>query len=150
MTTELSKLLTSCITAIKNHLIKYYDTCYERDGINRFCSIKSSNEVLNKLKFKGFKASTLSTYDFSMLYTTLPHHLIKDKLIDLIEHIRFLYRKHFIWLVTTNVLSLLPMCKKVIIYGLVKKVVRPLFIFWIIVLLDLELNFTNYRYSDGY
>ena len=27
----------------------------------------------------------LSTYDFSTLYTTLRHNLIKDKLIDLIE-----------------------------------------------------------------
>ena len=84
-TTQLSKLLTSCLTAVKNHLIKYYDTCYEKDGINRFWSIKNSNEILNKSKSKGFKASTLSTYDFSTLYTTLPHHLIKDKLIDLIE-----------------------------------------------------------------
>ena len=33
----------------------------------------------------GFKASTLSAYDFSTLYTMLPHHLIKDKLLDLIE-----------------------------------------------------------------
>ena len=82
---ELSKLLTSCLTAVKNHLIKYYDTCYERDGINRFWSIKNSNEVLNKLKSRGFMAFTLSTYDFPTLYTTLPHHLIKDKLIDLIE-----------------------------------------------------------------
>ena len=29
--------------------------------------------------------TSLSTYDFSTLYTTLPHSLIKDKLIDLIE-----------------------------------------------------------------
>ena len=29
--------------------------------------------------------SSLSTYDFSTLYTTLPHNLIKDKLVDLIE-----------------------------------------------------------------
>ena len=28
----------------------------------------------------------MSTYDFSSLYTTLPHNLIKDKLIDLIEN----------------------------------------------------------------
>ena len=28
----------------------------------------------------------MSSYDFSTLYTKLPHHLIKDKLIDLIEH----------------------------------------------------------------
>ena len=41
--------------------------------------------VLNKLKFRGFRASSLSTYDFSTLYTTLPHNLIKDKLVDLIE-----------------------------------------------------------------
>ena len=31
------------------------------------------------------KETSLSTYDFSTLYTTLPHNLIKDKLIDLIE-----------------------------------------------------------------
>ena len=27
----------------------------------------------------------MSTYDFSTLYTTLPHYLIKEKLVDLIE-----------------------------------------------------------------
>ena len=31
------------------------------------------------------ETTSLSTYDFSTLYTTLPHNLIKDKLIDLIE-----------------------------------------------------------------
>ena len=46
---------------------------------------KTSKEILNKFKSKGFKSSKLSTYDFSTLYTTLPHHLIYDKLIDLIE-----------------------------------------------------------------
>ena len=34
---------------------------------------------------KNFKASKLPIYDFSTLYTTLPHHLINDKLIDLIN-----------------------------------------------------------------
>ena len=29
--------------------------------------------------------TSLSTYDFSTLYTTLPHNLIKGKLLDLIE-----------------------------------------------------------------
>ena len=29
--------------------------------------------------------TSLSNYDFSTLYTTLPYNLIKDKLIDLIE-----------------------------------------------------------------
>ena len=31
-----------------------------------------------KLKSRGFLASGLSTYDFSTLYTTLPHNLIKE------------------------------------------------------------------------
>ena len=45
-TTELSILLTSCLTAIKNHAIKYWST--ERKGKKLFCSIKHSGEILNK------------------------------------------------------------------------------------------------------
>ena len=54
---------------------------------NLFWSIKNSCEVINKLKSRGFRAASLSTYDFSTLYTTLPHNRIKDKLVDLIERI---------------------------------------------------------------
>ena len=36
-------------------------------------SIKESGDVLSKLKSRGFRATSLSTYDFSTLYTTLPH-----------------------------------------------------------------------------
>ena len=86
-TTELSKLLTSYLTTIKNHIIKYCEKVYERPGKTLFWSIKNSSEVLNKLKFRGFRAFSLSTYDFSTLYTTLPHNLIKDKLVDLNERI---------------------------------------------------------------
>ena len=38
-TTELSKLLTSCLTTIKNHVIKYCEKVYERSGKNLFWSI---------------------------------------------------------------------------------------------------------------
>ena len=84
-TTEMSILLTSCLTAIKNHVIKYCTTVYERNGKKIFWSIRNSGEILNKLKSRGFLASCLSTYDFSTLYTALPHNLIKEKLIELIE-----------------------------------------------------------------
>ena len=50
-----------------------------------FCSIKNSGEILDKLKARDFNATSLSTYDFSILCTTLSHNFIKDKLIDLIE-----------------------------------------------------------------
>ena len=85
-TTSLSKVLTSCLTAIKNHWIKYCEKTYEREGINYFGSIKNSIEILNKLKAKGFQASTISKYDFSTLYTTLPYDLIKNQFVDLIEN----------------------------------------------------------------
>ena len=58
---------------------------YETSNKNWFWSIKNSGEVLSKLKCRGFRATSLSTYDFSTLYTTLPHNLIKEKLLDLIE-----------------------------------------------------------------
>ena len=58
---------------------------YERSGKHLFWSIKNSGEVLNKLKSRGLRATSLSTYDFSTRYTTLPHNLIKEKLINLIE-----------------------------------------------------------------
>ena len=85
ISTELSKLLTSCLTAVKKHVIKYCEKVYERSGKNLFWSIKNSGEILDKPKARDFNATSLSTYDFSTLYTTLPHNLIKDKLIDLIE-----------------------------------------------------------------
>ena len=56
-TTELSILLTSCLTAIKNHVIKYCTTVYERNGKYLFWSFKNSGEILNKLKSRGFLAS---------------------------------------------------------------------------------------------
>ena len=77
--------MTSCLTAIKNHVIKNSTKVYERNVKNLFWSIKNSGEILNKLKSKGFLASSLSTCDFSTLYTTLPHNLIKEKLTKLIE-----------------------------------------------------------------
>ena len=83
-TTELSKLLTSCLTAVKNHVIRYCEKVYESSSKNLFWSIENSVELLHKLKSRGFRAISLSTYDFSALFTTLPHILIKEKLINLI------------------------------------------------------------------
>ena len=53
-TTELSKLLTSCLTAFKAKVIKYCETVYERSGVNMFWPIKLSTEILSKLKDRGF------------------------------------------------------------------------------------------------
>ena len=72
----------SCLTAIKNHVIKYCTTVYARNGKNLFWSVKNSGEILNKLKSKCFLASGLSTCDFCTHFTKLHHRLIKEKLLE--------------------------------------------------------------------
>ena len=73
----MSKILTSCLTAIKNHIIKYCEVILERNDKNLFWYVKNTGKILNKLKAKGVLASCVSTYDFSTLYTTLPYNLTK-------------------------------------------------------------------------
>ena len=48
--TELSKLLTSCLTAVKNHVTRYRKKVYERPGKNLFRSVKNSGKILNKVE----------------------------------------------------------------------------------------------------
>ena len=72
-------------TYLLTYLLTYCETVYETSNKNWFWSIQNSGELLNKLKCRGFRAKSLFTYDFSTLYTTLPHNLIKEKLLDLIE-----------------------------------------------------------------
>ena len=84
-TTNISKLLTSCLTAIKTHVHRYCEKVYENSGKNLFWSIKNSGEILDKIRLSNYTVSSISTYDFSTLYTTLPHHLINEKLTSLIQ-----------------------------------------------------------------
>ena len=42
-------------------------------------------EILNKFKSKDFLSSSLSTFDLSTLYTTLPYNLINEQLLELIQ-----------------------------------------------------------------
>ena len=62
----------------------YYEKVYERSGKIYFGLLKIQ-VILDKLKARYFNATSLSTYDFSTLYTTLPPDLIKDKRNDLLE-----------------------------------------------------------------
>ena len=57
-----------------------------KDSLYSIWSVNILGEVLDKVKARDFNEASLSSYAFSTLYTTLPHNLIKDKLIDLIEN----------------------------------------------------------------
>ena len=119
---------------------------YERSG--KICSglLKNSGEVLSKLKDIGYQATSLSTYDFSTLYTTLPHNLIKEKLLDLIE--RTLYKKkrkvsYTLLVMIRKRSSLLQTIIEDITFGLVRMYVTPYRFSWTIFILGLALSYTD-------
>ena len=84
-TTILSKHITSALTAVKDHVMKYSETAFSNSNVNYFWSIKNSSEVIKKLRLRNFRGSQVSSFDFSTLYTSLPHDLIKAKVLSLVN-----------------------------------------------------------------
>ena len=67
--TELSKLLTLCLTAVKNMLSSTVKR-YMRDPVKTYIGLfKNLGKILDKLKARNFNATSLSTYDFLLLFT---------------------------------------------------------------------------------
>ena len=84
-TTKISVLLTTALSKFKELIINYCNKAYEHSGVNYFWSVKNSLEVLDKLHAFDKPVQTVDSYDFSTLYTTLPHDLIKQKFSYLIK-----------------------------------------------------------------
>ena len=108
---------------IINHIVKYCEKKAMKGPVKIFWSTNISFEVLNNLKSRNFHAPTFSTYDFSPLHTTLPHNLIKAKLVDSVE--RILKAKALsIFHVMIDMLSSPLMQSEFIIYGVLRKGVK--------------------------
>ena len=85
-TKQISILLTKILTVIKEGLETYSDTAFSRNGINQMWILKNSKTLLDNLKSRSLrKVSSISTYDFSTLYTTIPHAKLKARLASLIK-----------------------------------------------------------------
>ena len=84
-TTILSKHITSALTAVKDHVIKYSETAFSNSNVNYFWSIKNSSEIIEKLRLRNFRGPQVSSFDFSTLYISLPHDLIKAKVLSLVN-----------------------------------------------------------------
>ena len=81
----LSILLTKLLTHIKQGLQKYCETAYSRSGMNQLWILKNSKELLEHLKSPTFNHETsIQSFDFSTLYTTIPHQKLKDRLTSII------------------------------------------------------------------
>ena len=106
--------------------------------------IRNSGAVLSKLKDIGYQATSLSTYDFSTLYTTLPHNLIKEKLNDLIGRPSIIRKVSYTLLVMIRKrFSLRNTIIKNITFGLVRMYVMPYRFSWTIYILGLAQSYTD-------
>ena len=80
-TKPLSKLLTKILSTVKSGLQNYCETAYARNGVNQMWILKNSKDLLDYLKSHSFtNISGIKTYDFSTLYTTIPHADLKCRL----------------------------------------------------------------------
>ena len=57
-----------------------------RSGINHMCILRNSKDLLDNNKSRSFsQVSSIKTFDFSTLYTTLPHGKLKTRLKETIH-----------------------------------------------------------------
>ena len=86
-TKPLSILLTKLLTHIKQGLQKYCETAYSRSGVNQMWILINSEELLEHLKSPNFSHITsIKSFDFSTLYTTIPHDKLKSRLASIIRN----------------------------------------------------------------
>ena len=85
-TKPLSKLLTCILSAVKTGLQSYCDTSYSRGGVNQMWILKNSKDLLEYIQSRSLSScNSIKTFDFSTLYTTIPHSKLKDKLRELVQ-----------------------------------------------------------------
>ena len=76
-TTRLSKLITECLKLVRTHCTAYCKTIRVRTGVNRMWIINNSLDVIRVLEEHQLSLNHVSTWDFSILYTSLPHAQLK-------------------------------------------------------------------------
>ena len=79
-TKKISKAVSSIFKLIYNQILNFHKNAKFLSNYNKFWVLQNVDPVLEKLKAinKRKNAKSIATYDFSTLYTTIPHN-------DLIE-----------------------------------------------------------------
>ena len=82
-TKPLSKLLTACLSKITCHFQEYCAGIYSRTGVNCFWIVSNSQQVLSSLNKVNYfsTAKHFDSFDFSTLYTSIPHASLKEAFI---------------------------------------------------------------------
>ena len=86
-TKQLSSLLTKILTVIKTGLEKYCSIKTSHTGVNNMWILKNSTNLLSSLSHLGVHRTTsIQTFDFSTLYTSIPHDLLKSRMNSIINN----------------------------------------------------------------
>ena len=82
-----SRLLTTCLSAIIKHYKEYCEGIFWNTGVNCFWIVSNSLEVISMLQRMNAtrEAKSFDSYDFSTLYTSIPHDSLKHSLKMLIS-----------------------------------------------------------------
>jgi len=85
-------MISEYLKIIKIKRAQYCKGIDKYSGVNPMFIIKNSDDILDKIKTfnmgkkRNFgKAKSVQTFDFSTLYTTIPHHLLKEKIKSVIH-----------------------------------------------------------------
>ena len=85
-TNPVSVLSTHILPAIKRKLSNQSSVIYSRTGINGMWILKNSSELLQKMNsFHYPKITSIEMFDFSTLYTSIPHQKLKDRIHMLVN-----------------------------------------------------------------
>ena len=99
-TKQLSSLLTKILTVIKTGLETYCSIKSSHTGVNNMWILKNSTNLLSSLSYLGVhRATSIQTFDFSTLYTSIPHDLLESCMNSVINN-AFKYKNgatHQIW-----------------------------------------------------
>ena len=86
-TKDLSCLLTRVLSTIKNGLVRYCNTKTSRNGVNNRWILKNSTSLLSSLDQLDVRTATsVQTFDFSTLCTSIPHDLLKSRISNLVHN----------------------------------------------------------------
>ena len=87
MTKDLSCLLTKLLCTIKEGLVSYCNTKTCRSGGKDLWILKNSTGLLSSLdQFDVCTATSVQTYDFLTLYTSIPHDLLTSRISNLVHN----------------------------------------------------------------
>ena len=83
----LNKAITAILKLLFHQIQRYNEKSYFYSGVKTFWVVQNNEEILGSIRKlnKGHRAKRVSTFDFSTLYTNIPHNKLIAVLNELID-----------------------------------------------------------------